>query len=82
MFSDEDTLKNLNAGELYFTLKTFANDDVYLQDVLGDDFFEELVYNLDVYDITTITSDDRIKLTQKGEKLFQNLAFAVELSNF
>lgn len=76
----EQILKALTDYEIYYTLKTVLEDDCYLYEVQGDKtleyFFEVMMY----FDLVWITSDDRILLTNNGEKLLQDLALVVEIN--
>ena len=70
----------INYDELYYTLRTIFHDDCYLNEFLENFLLEEILYTLDSHDVIFIASDDRILLTNKGEKFLQNLMFAVELT--
>lgn len=76
----EQLLYNLSAEDLYSTLKSVVDEDSYLVDYLMDDLAGEFVYLLEVHNLVWIASDDRILLTQKGEKVLQLLVVPVELS--
>ena len=78
MYYKDDHFPALTYEELYYTLKSISNNDCYLSEFLDNNLLEELVYQLDVYDIVYIASDDRVLLTSKGEKLMQWLNFSVE----
>ena len=70
----------INYDELYYTLRTILHEDCYLNEFLDNFLLEEILYTLDSHDVVFIASDDRILLTNKGEKFLQNLIFAVELT--
>ena len=80
MYSAEQILHALSYEELYDTLKSIAEEDCYLVDYLVCDLAGDFIYLLELYDLIWIASDDRLLLTQKGEKVLQYTAKAVELS--
>ena len=80
MHSAEQLLDALSYEELYYTLKSIADEDSYLVDYLTSDLSENFLYMLEVYDLIWIASDERVLLTPKGEKVQQYVADIVELS--
>lgn len=66
--------------ELYLTLKSIMEEDVYLDDCFYTGNVEEFVYLLETYNLIWITSDGRLLTTQKGEKVFDHLIKSVVLS--
>jgi hypothetical protein len=80
MHSAEQLLDALSYEELYYTLKSIADEDSYLVDYLTSDLSEDFLYMLEVYDLIWIASDERVLLTPKGEKVQQYVADIVELS--
>jgi len=82
MYAAEQLFNSLTYGEIYYTLRTIAYDDCYLAEFFEDNLLEDFLYLLDMYDIVYIASDDRILLTQKGNKLFQYLGQSVEMDKY
>lgn len=80
--SYKDNLNVIDYDELYYTLRTISHDDCYLNEFLDNFLLEEILYTLDSHDVVYIASDDRVLLTGKGEKFFQNLTFLVELTKY
>lgn len=80
MYSAEQILQALSYQELYDTLRSIANEDCYLVDYITCDVAGDFMYMLEVYDLIWIASDDRILLTNKGEKVLHYVAHVVELS--
>ena len=80
MFFSERLLNQMSYKDIYLTLKMFIEEDCYLVDILTDDLSSDFIYLLEVYDLVFLSSDDRILLTQKGEKLLHQLILPVELS--
>jgi hypothetical protein len=79
MYAAEHILDSLTYEDLYYTLKSTIEEDLYLKDHLGDNLVEDFLYMLDVCDLIYISSDDRILLTGKGEKTLQYIGPKVEL---
>lgn len=79
MYSAEQLFEAMSYKELHDTLKCIANEDCYLTDFLEDSIESDFIYMLDVYDLIYIASDDRLLLTQKGERALQCLISSVEL---
>ena len=80
MYAAEQLLQTLSYDELYYTLRSIVDDDNYLDDFLDNQLLEDFLYMLEVYDIVFIASDDRVLLTQKGEKILQYIGQIVELT--
>jgi hypothetical protein len=80
MYAAEQLLQSLSYDELYYTLRSIVDDDNYLDDFLDNDLLGDFLYMLEVYDIVFIASDDRILLTQKGEKILQYIGQIVEIT--
>lgn len=80
MHASEHLFEHLTYNELYYTLSSVTEEDNYLIDYIVDELSGEFMYLLELYDLIWITSDDRILLTQKGEKILQNLVVPVELT--
>jgi hypothetical protein len=80
MYGAEHIFNTLTPKELYLTLKSLTIDDCYLSEYLGNDLIEDFLYLLEMHELIRISSDDRLLLTEKGEKLLQNLVVPVELS--
>lgn len=78
MYKAEQLFDTLSYEEIYYTLRSITESDCYLAEFLDDHLLEEFLYLLELYDIVFIASDDRVLLTQKGEKLLQHLAYHVE----
>lgn len=79
MYITEKIFDSLTYEELYLTLKLVLNEDIFLEEVEEDPRLDDFFYLLDVYDLVFVSSDDRILLTQKGEKIFQYLFQIVEI---
>ena len=82
MYAAEQLFQGLTYEELYYTLKSILENDCYIDEFLDNEILEDFLYMLDVYDITYIASDDRVLLTNKGEKVLQHIARIVELESF
>ena len=82
MYAAEQILDSLTYEDLYYTLNNFYEEDCYLQDFLVSSVCEDFLYMLDVYDLIFIASDERILLTNKGEKVLQYVSNNVELEKF
>ena len=80
MRAAEELFDSLTYEEIYYTLRSIVNEDCYLEEFLDSRILEEFLYLLELYDIVRIASDDRVILTQKGEKLFQHISFYVEFN--
>jgi uncharacterized radical SAM superfamily protein len=80
MYGSEQLFQQLSYKDLYFTLKSITEEDSNLVDCIVDDVVGDFIYLLEVYDLVWITSDDRILLTSKGEKIIQHLIIPVELT--
>ena len=82
MYAAEQLFQGLTYEELYYTLKSILENDCYIDEFLDSEILEDFLYMLDTYDITYIASDDRVLLTNKGEKVLQYIARIVELESF
>ena len=80
MYSAEQIFQSLSYQELYDTLKSITDEDCYLVDYITCDLAGDFIYLLEVYDLIWIASDDRILLTNKGEKVLHYIIPIVELS--
>jgi len=80
MYAAEQLLQALSYEELYYTLRSIVDDDNYLDEFLDNDLLGDFLYMLEVYNIVFIASDDRVLLTQKGEKILQYIGQIVELT--
>lgn len=80
MYGSEQLFQQLSYKDLYFTLKSLVDEDNNLIDCIVDDVVGDFIYLLEIYDLVWITSDDRILLTSKGEKIMQHLIVPVELT--
>lgn len=80
MHSAEQLLQALTYDELYYTLQSLTIEDNYLVDYIASDLAEDFIYMLEVHDLIWIASDDRILLTNRGEKIMQYLIIFVELT--
>lgn len=80
MYAAEQLFKHLTSKDLYCTLRSVVDEDSYTEDFctgqLQQDFLELMV----IYDLVFVTSDDRILLTPKGEKILEYLTFNVDSS--
>lgn len=81
MFAAEQLLQALTYEELFYTLKSMQDDDCSIDDFLGSEIAEDFMYMLDVYDLIFITSDGRVLLTPKGNKVLQYLNTSVGLGS-
>lgn len=79
MYSAEHLLHTLSYKDLYYTLKYIAEEDCFLADYLISELTGEFVYLLEMYNLIWIASDDRLLLTQKGEKILQHVSNIVDL---
>lgn len=75
----ERILARASYKDLYLALKAITEEDIYVKDC-NTDYSETLIYSLYMHDLIWLTSDDRILLTLKGEKLFYYLISAVEIT--
>ena len=82
MYAAEQLFQSLTYEEIYYTLRTISYEDCYLSEFFDDRTLEDFLYLLELYDIIFIASDERVLLTQKGNKLFQHLGHAVELNKY
>lgn len=82
MYAAEQLFQSLTYEEIYYTLRTISYEDCYLTEFFDDRTLEDFLYLLELYDIIFIASDERVLLTQKGNKLFQHLGQAVELNKY
>jgi hypothetical protein len=80
MYAAEQLLQTLSYDELYYTLRSIVDEDNYLDEFLDNDLLGDFLYMLEVYNIIFIASDDRVLLTQKGEKILQYIGQIVELT--
>ena len=76
----EQLFNHISYKEMYLTLKSITEEDVYLDDCFYAGNVEEFVYLLEMYDLIWITSDGRLLITQKGGKVFDHLIKSVALS--
>lgn len=80
MYGSEQLFQQLSYEDLYLTLRSMVDEDNCLVDCIVDEVAGDFVYLLEVYNLVWITSDDRILLTSKGEKVLQHLIVPVELT--
>jgi hypothetical protein len=73
--------KALTSYQLFYTLKGIYDNDCYLEEFLDEDVLEDFLTTLVDYNILFVASDDRILLTNSGEKFLQKLMFHVEFSD-
>ena len=76
----EQIASYISYRDLYLTLKSIIQEDVYLDDCLYHEKSEEIIYMLESYDLVWITSDGRLLITSKGEKVFSYLTTSVAFS--
>jgi hypothetical protein len=79
MYAAEQLFQALSYGELYYTLRSIADEDSYFDDFLDNKILEDFLYMLEMYDIVFLSSDGRVLLTQKGEKVLQYVGRVVDL---
>lgn len=79
MYTAEQIFESLTYEELYWTLKSIVDEDCWVDDVINNETTEDFFYILDVYDLIFLSSDNRILLTPKGEKILQIISNKVEL---
>jgi hypothetical protein len=75
----ERILARASYRELYLALKSITEEDIYVKDC-NTPYTENLIYSLYLYEFIWATSDGRILLTPKGEKLHHFLLSAVEIT--
>ena len=68
MYAAEQLFQSLTYEEIYYTLRTISYEDCYLSEFFDDRTLEDFLYLLELYDIIFIASDERVLLTQKGNK--------------
>lgn len=79
MYTAEHIFRSLTYKELYHTLKMVIDEDCYIDELITNDTLEDFFYLLQSYDLTYISSDKRILLTLRGEKILQTISRIVEL---
>lgn len=79
MYAAERLFQALSYEELYYTLRSIVDEDSYFDDFLDNKILEDFLYMLEIYDIVFLTSDGRVLLTQKGEKVLQYVGRIVDL---
>jgi hypothetical protein len=80
MYGSEQLFQQLSYEDLYLTLKSIIDEDTSLIDCIVDEVAGDFIYLLEVYGLVWLSSDDRILLTTKGEKVLQHLIIPVELT--
>jgi|688.fasta_scaffold168902_2 hypothetical protein len=80
MYTAEQIFQTLTYEDLYYTLRSIADEDSYFQEFLENQTLEDFLYLLELYDIVFIASDERILLSQKGEKVLQYISQLVDLN--
>ena len=78
-YTIQDLFDVLTDEEIYFTLKPLTEDDCYVVEFLDGNALEYVLQFLINCDAVWITSDNRVLLTQKGERVLQYTSQAVEL---
>lgn len=79
--SHKDILKSLSDRRMCNLLESIMNSDMYLEDFLEDKTSALILETLEMYDIAFVSKkDERILLTQIGEKLLYNLSFGLPYS--
>ena len=80
MKQHEQIASYISYSDLYLTLKSIIQEDVYLDDCLHHEKSQEIIYMLESYDLVWIASDGRLLTTAKGEKVFGFLTVSVAFS--
>jgi hypothetical protein len=71
----EALFKALGKHEVQSLLLDILNEDYYLEHFTQDNTSFSILETFEFYNIVFVTEDDRVLLTQVGEKLLQNLSF-------
>jgi hypothetical protein len=72
-------INNITTAEIYYTLYSICNEDYFIEEFTSNHEMEDLLYLLASYGVIYLASDNRVLLTQTGEKLLQYLQMSVEL---
>ena len=74
--SHESVLESIGDKQMCILLQDILNNDYYLKDFMKDQMTNLVLETLEFYGIAFISNkEDRILLTQVGEKLLYNLTF-------
>ena len=73
MYAAEQLFKSMTSKELYHTLYGIMDNDYYVQDFSSSNTLNDLLYVIEMYNLIYIASDERVLLTQRGEKVLQHL---------
>ena len=82
MYSGERLFETLTYEELYCTLRVIAHEDCYLSEWIETSIMEDFLFTMEHYEIVFVASDDRVLLTQRGEKILQYISQKVDLDKF
>lgn len=65
--------KSMTCDDLYHTLYSIIDNDYTLDDFSMTQKTEEFLFMLELYDLVFVTSNERVLLTKKGERVLQYL---------
>ena len=74
--SHQSVLESIGDKQMHVLLQDILNNDYYLKDFMKDQMTNLVLETLEFYGITFVSNkEERILLTQVGEKLLYNLTF-------
>jgi hypothetical protein len=80
VFTFSELLNILSDEQIYFTFKTIIDEDCYVHEFNDGETLQTFLEFMVYYDLAWISSDKRVLLTSKGEKMFQQIAMFVEIN--
>ena len=73
MYSTEKIFDSMSLEDLHSTLEGFIDNDYCLSDFIYSQMLEDFLCLLELHDLVFVTSNERVLLTRKGEKILQQL---------
>jgi len=81
MYTIQDLFDILTDEEIYYTLKPLVDEDCYVEEFVDGRLLEQFLNFLLQAGIVWLASDDRVLLTEKGEKVLIFVSKTVELDS-
>jgi hypothetical protein len=81
MYTLQDLFDVLSTEEIYYTLKPLVDGDCYVEEFLDKELLEQFLNFLILCNVVWLASDNRVLLTESGEKVLNTVTKDVELNS-
>ena len=81
MYTVQDLFDILTDEEIYYTLRPLVQEDCYVDEFADGELLESFLNFILMCEVVWIASDERVLLTEKGERVLNFVAKTVELDS-